>query len=74
MQTLPAGLTWLMVVFGLGYLLSALGIWLGGQQHPLAAGGYLLSVLTGPVWAIWLGRLLLNGRWLPAINSVGGSI
>ena len=73
-QSLPAGLAWLIIIFGLGYILSAGGIWLGGQQHPLAAGGYLVSVLAGPAWAIWLGRLLLNGRLLPTANLVlGGS-
>lgn len=59
---LPSKLTWLMFVFGLGYILSAVGIWIGGQQHPLAAIGYLSSVLTGPIWAIWLGRVLLKGE------------
>jgi hypothetical protein len=47
-QSLPAGLAWLIIVFGLGYVLSAVGI--------------------------WLGRLLLNGRLLPAAKLVlGGS-
>lgn len=61
-QLLPSGLTWLMVVFGLSYIISAAGFWLGGWENPLAALGYLVGALTGPVWAIWLGRLLLDGR------------
>jgi hypothetical protein len=71
-QSLPAGLTWLMVAFGLGYIISVTGFWLGGWENPLASIGYLIGILTGPAWAIWLGRLLLNGFWTTAMNSVGG--
>lgn len=60
-QTLPSGLTWLIIAFGLGYAFSGVGIWLGGQEHPLALIGFLLGSVAGPIWAIWLGRLLLNG-------------
>lgn len=65
---LPVGLAWLMIAFGLGYILSAAGIWLGGQQHPLAATGYLTSIITGLAWTIWLGRLLLSNRMPVSAN------
>lgn len=58
--SLPATLAWLTVIFGAGYVLSALGFALGGQQHPLSVIGYLVGTVAGAVWAFWLGRLLLN--------------
>lgn len=74
-QTLPSGLTWMFIAYGLGYALSALGIWLGGQEHPLAASGYLIGAIAGPIWAIWLGRLLLNGAKVTATGlDIGGSL
>jgi len=74
-QTLPSGLTWMFIAYGLGYALSAVGIWLGGQEHPLAASGYLIGAIAGPIWAIWLGRLLLNGARVTATGlDIGGSL
>ncbi len=61
-QFLPSGLSKLLIIFGAGYIVSTTGFWLGGWENPLAAAGYLASVLTGPAWAFWLGKLLLNGR------------
>lgn len=61
---LPSRLAWLMIAFGLGYGLSAIGFWLGGWENPLAAIGYLASAVTGPAWSFWLARLLLNNRVL----------
>ena len=58
--SLPSPLAWLTVAFGAGYVLSAIGFALGGQQHPLSAIGYLVGTVAGIVWAFWLGRLLLN--------------
>jgi hypothetical protein len=73
-QTLPSGLTKVMIAFGVSYVLSAVGFLLGGWQNPLAGTGYLIGAITGPIWAIWLGRLLLDGRVLaPALASIGGS-
>jgi hypothetical protein len=60
--TLPAGLAWLTVGFGLCYGAGALGYWLGGYENPLLWIGAAVGYLIGPVWAVWLGRLLLDGR------------
>jgi hypothetical protein len=60
-ETLPAGLVWLTLAFGLGFVIGGIGFWVGGPQHPLAMAGFLVTALIGPVWVILLGRLLLNG-------------
>ncbi len=69
-QTLPDGLTRLLIAFGLGYVVSAVGFWLGGWQNPLAALGYLVGAVTGPIWPFQLGKLLLAGR-LPVFAEFG---
>jgi hypothetical protein len=51
-----------MLAFGAGLLLSAVGFWLGGEEYPLTAIGFLVGAVTGFVWAAWLARLLLTGR------------
>jgi hypothetical protein len=53
---LPPRLVWVMLAFGVGLLLSAAGFWLGGMEHLLAAGGFLVGSVTGAVWAAWLAR------------------
>lgn len=58
-HTLPSGLTWFMIAYGTSTLLAVVGYWLGGQDHPLAAIGYLSGAIAGPIWVIWFGRLLL---------------
>ncbi|MGB3716847.1 MAG: hypothetical protein WA996_20705 [Candidatus Promineifilaceae bacterium] len=73
-ETLPAALVWLTLAFGLGFVLGGIGFWIGGQQHPLAMAGFLVTALIGPVWAIWLGRLLLNGTlYVQLTLAAGGS-
>ena len=73
-ETLPAGLVWLTLVFGLGFVLGGIGFWIGNQQHPLAMVGFLVTALIGPVWAIWFGRLLLNGTlYVNVTLGAGGS-
>ena len=57
--TLPSGLTWFMIAYGTSTLLAVVGYWLGGQDHPLAAIGYLSGTIAGPIWTIWFGRLML---------------
>ncbi len=57
--TLPPAMTWLMIVFGASFVLTAIGWYQAGQQHPLVMAGFLIGAVTGPVWAIWLGRMLL---------------
>lgn len=61
-RTLPSGLAWMGVVAGMGYVLVIVGFLLGGQRHPLTAGGGLTAVIGYPIWAIWIGGLLLSGR------------
>jgi hypothetical protein len=72
---LPTGLVWIIVAFGLGSILGSVGFWIGGQQHPLALVGFLAAFILGPIWAIWLGRLLLEGTDLIQSNiSAGGAL
>jgi hypothetical protein len=59
-KTLPSGLAWLTVVFGLSYILGTVGFWLGGYEQPLLWLGAALGYLLGPVWAFWLGRLVMK--------------
>jgi len=74
-DTLPSGLVWLTVALGLGFVFGGIGFWIGGQQHPVAVIGFLVTVLVGPVWAIWLSRLLLNGTlFAQAAAGLGGSL
>ncbi len=72
-KTLPGGLVWLTIGFGLSYVVAAIGFWLGGYEQPILWIGAGLGYLIGPVWAFWLGRLLLHGRLLPvAALTTGG--
>lgn len=61
-KTLPSGLAGVGVIAAVGYLLVILGFLLGGQQHPLTAVGGLTAVIGYPIWAIWIGVLVLSGR------------
>jgi hypothetical protein len=58
----PNGLVLLMIGAGVGLLLSAIGFILGGEQHPLAAAGYLVGFIAGIGWTAWLARFLLAGQ------------
>ena len=60
-QSLPATPVAFLLLSGISYVLVAVGFMLGGQEHPLAAAGFLVGGVAGPVWAIWLGRVLLWG-------------
>jgi hypothetical protein len=72
-KTLPAGLAWLGVAFGLSYILGTIGYWLGGgYESPILWVGAIMGYVVGPVWAFWLGRLLLNGRLIPAATLASG--
>ena len=42
-----------------GYLVGALGYWLGGYEHPLLWIGAVTGYVIGPVWAFRLARALL---------------
>jgi hypothetical protein len=70
--TLPGGLAWITVVFGLSYILGTIGYWLGGYENPLLWVGAALGYLVGPVWAFWLGWLVLHGRVPTAITLPSG--
>lgn len=72
-KTLPAGLVWLTVAYGLSYIAGAAAFWLGGYENPILWVGAAAGYLIGPVWALWLGWLLLHGRVVPAAAiSAGG--
>ena len=58
-HTLPSGLTWVMIIYGLASVIGAVGFQIGGEQNPLAMIGLLLTAVSGLVWVIWFGRLLL---------------
>ena len=57
--TIPGGMTWLLIIFGLSFMITALGWYQSGPQNPLVAAGFLIGAIAGPVWAIWLGKMLL---------------
>ena len=59
-HTLPPGITWVMIIYGVASVLGAVGFQIGGEQHPLAMIGLLLTAISGLVWVIWFGRLLLS--------------
>jgi hypothetical protein len=59
---LPAGLAWAGVAAGASSVLGMVGFWFGGQEHPLAAVGFLAVAVSAPPWALWLARGLALGR------------
>lgn len=59
---LPRGLAWAGILSGVGYILTTSGFLLGGQESPIFYAGGLVLVITYPIWAVWLGRLLLSGK------------
>jgi hypothetical protein len=60
--TMPRGVALLGILTGAGFVALMAGVLLGGQEHPLTAIGGLIAGIGYPVWAIWLGRILLSGR------------
>lgn len=58
----PSGLTWTGIISGVSFIAIAIGFWIGGQEHPLAAVGFLVGAIAVPVWVIWLGRMILSGK------------
>jgi hypothetical protein len=66
---LPPGLIWVMVIYGLGSVIGAVGFQIGGETHPLAMIGLLLNAISGLVWVIWFGRLLLAEQFAVALAS-----
>ena len=57
----PAPLVWAGIAAGAGYIVTVLGFLKGGQKHWLYYLGALMLAIGYPVWAVWLGRLLLSG-------------
>lgn len=53
----PIGFSWLGIVAGLGLIVTLIAFWIGGQQHPLTAIGYFVSLFAMPVWCFWLARV-----------------
>jgi hypothetical protein len=56
----PHGLVWAGFVAGAGYLVTVAGFLWGGQESPVFYLGSLALGIVYPVWAIWLGWLLLS--------------
>jgi hypothetical protein len=71
-KTLPGGLVWLSIGYGFTYVLAALSFWMGGYEQPILWIGAGLGFLIGPVWAFWLGWLLLHGRLAPVAAVASG--
>jgi hypothetical protein len=70
-QTLPSGLTWVMIAYGIASVIGAIGFQIGGEQHPLAMIGLLATAVSGLIWVIWFGRLLLAGK---PVLALAGSL
>jgi hypothetical protein len=60
-RSLPPVLSWIGFVAGVGYAVGVIGFALGGPQSPVVITAGLLTAIGYPIWAIWLGRLLLRG-------------
>ncbi len=56
----PSALGWTGAAVGASGVLLVLGFWIGGQKHPMAAIGFVINAVAVPIWAIWLGRLILT--------------
>jgi len=69
-HTLPPGLIWVMLIYGIASLIGAVGFQIGGEQHPLAMIGLLLTAISSLVWVIWFGRLLLAEEIPAALASL----
>lgn len=62
LQAHPPVLHLAMLAAGVGLLLSAVGFWLGGEQHPLAAAGFISGFIADFVWPAWLAWSMLAAR------------
>jgi hypothetical protein len=61
-QVFPRGLGWASLLAGVGYVVTVAGFLLGGYQNPLFFVGGLLTVISYPTWAFWLGRVFVSGN------------
>ena len=57
----PPLLAWIGILAGSGYLATVIGFLMGGQQNKLFYIGAFVLGISYPIWAIWLGRLLMIG-------------
>jgi hypothetical protein len=58
---LSPGLALIGILAGIGYIATVIGFLWGDQQNMLFTIGALVLGISYPIWAIWLGRLLLAG-------------
>lgn len=57
---IPSLLGWIGIIAGFGYILTVVGFLIGGYKNWLFhLGGFILGI-SYPVWAVWLGLLLLQ--------------
>lgn len=68
-QILPAKLIWLMIAYGISFILGMIGFLIGSWENPLALVGFLFQAIIGPIWAFYLGKVLLSGHGQPAAVS-----
>jgi hypothetical protein len=57
---LPRTLAWIGMFAGAGYEILVAGFWIGGQQSIVFYIGALGVVIGYPVWAVWLGTVLVS--------------
>jgi hypothetical protein len=53
-------LGWIGIIAGSGYILTVIGFLKGGYNYTLFYLGGLLTGVSYPIWAIWLGKFLLS--------------
>jgi hypothetical protein len=57
---IPNLLGWIGIIAGSGYILTVIGFLKGGYNYTLFYLGGLLTGVSYPIWAIWLGKFLLS--------------
>lgn len=61
----PTGWAWTGIVTGISYIAIAIGFWIGGQQNPMAAVGFVVGAIASSVWTFWIASLLSSGPQAP---------
>ena len=67
-QALPAGLIWVMSIYGISFMLTVIAWMFVGQTNPVTMASFLTGTVTGPIWALWLAWWLWNGRILTSTS------
>lgn len=62
--TLSSTLVWLGMAGGAGLAVAALGFPLLGREHPVIAIAGLAALIGLVGFYLWVGRLMLEGRWV----------